>query len=199
MQHKTRDTYSKSAGSLGRHYDEIGERSGDIDLAFTLAGNPENARVLEIGCGNGRDARAILRNTPYYTGIDTSPEMIELAREKVPHGTFELADAVTYNYDGPYDVVFAFASFRHIAPGELGIVLKKIYDNLRVGGVLYISSNYDTYYREDVRKDSYGVRQIHYYNPDIIHHYSPQGLKKVQELYDTIDGNKWFEVVLKKV
>jgi len=198
MHQKTRNTYSKSAASLGQHYDEIGSRDGDVNLAFTLAGNPENAKVLEIGCGNGRDALSILRRTPFYTGIDTSPEMIKLARERTFKGKFEVADALTYDYDGPYDVVFAFASLRHIAPSELGIVLKKVYDSLREGGVLYISSNYADHYHQEDRKDKYGEREIHYYNPDIIQHYAPRGFKKVQELYDTIDGFKWFEVVLKK-
>jgi hypothetical protein len=35
MHQKTRDTYNQSADNLSRHYDQIGSRDGDIDLAFT--------------------------------------------------------------------------------------------------------------------------------------------------------------------
>lgn len=198
MNQRTRDTYNQSAQPLSQHYDEIGPREGDINLAFTLAGNPENAVVLELGCGNGRDSRAILRRTPFYTGIDTSEKMIALSRQKSPKGNFELADAITYDYSGPYDVVFAFATLRHIGLEELPIVLTKVYDSLKPGGVFYISSNYGETYRQGPREDEYGNREINYYNPDIIQKHAPPGFKKAQEIHDTIDGEQWFEIALQK-
>lgn len=198
MHQKTRDTYNQSADSLSRHYDAIGPREGDINLAFTLAGNPTDAAVLEIGCGNGRDARAILRRTHNYTGIDVSDAMIRHAREKVPNGQFITADALSFEYKGPYDIVFVFAAFRHLNPDELTIVLKHIYHNLREGGVLYISSNHADTYHNSARDDKYGVREIHYYNPKLIQQRAPRGLKKVQEIYDMVDGQEWFEIALQK-
>ncbi len=198
MHQGTRDTYNQSAGSLSEHYDEIGPREGDINLAFTLAGSPENAVVLELGCGNGRDSRAILRHTPFYTGIDTSEQMVTLAKKKSPKGSFEVADAVTYNYPDNYDIVFAFATLRHINIDELTTVLKNVHDSLKPGGVLYISSNYHDTYHEGPRDDVYGKREIHYYNPDIIQKHAPTGLKKVEEIHDTIDGYEWFEVAFQK-
>lgn len=198
MHQGTRDTYNQSAGSLSEHYDEIGPREGDINLAFTLAGNRENAVVLELGCGNGRDSRAILRRTPFYTGIDTSEKMIALAKQKSPKGNFEVADAVTYDYPDNYDIIFAFATLRHVDIDELATVLKKVADKLNPGGVLYISSNYDDDYHLGPRDDVYGKREIYYYNPDIIQKYAPASLKKVEEIHDTIDGRQWFEVVFQK-
>lgn len=198
MHQKTRDTYNQSAGSLSQHYDEIGPREGDINLAFTLAGNSDNAVVLEIGCGNGRDSRAILRRTPFYTGIDTSKEMIALAKQKSPKGTFEVQDAITFDYKGPYDIVFAFAMLRHADIDELTTILQKVHDCLKPGGVFYISSNYGETYHEGPREDKYGNREIYYYNPDIIQDRAPTGFKKVQEIHDTVNGEQWFEVALQK-
>lgn len=198
MHQRTRDTYSKSAASLSEHYDEIGPREGDIDLALALAGNPENAVVLELGCGNGRDARAIMQRTPHYTGIDTCREMIELAGKRAPYGRFEQADVLNFNYAGPYDVVFAFATLRHLNPDEVTSVLKHVHHSLRPGGILYISSNHADTYRTDARKDKYGVREIHYYNPSLLQKRTPAGLKKVKEIYDMVDGQEWFEVAFQK-
>ena len=198
MHRKTRETYNKAAQPLSDHYDQIGPREGDINLAFTLAGNPENAVVLEIGCGNGRDARAILRRTPYYTGIDTSEAMITVARKRVPRGTFYIADAVEYNFSGSYDIVFAFAQFRHMDLEEATTVLSRIYHSLRPGGVVYISSNFAESYHHEQRKDAFGEREIYYYSPDILQKHAPPGFRKVQELYDTVDGYKWFELALQK-
>lgn len=199
MHNTTRDTYSKSAGSLSRHYDSIGSRDGDIELAFSLAGNPDNAAILELGCGNGRDAEAIVKYAHNYTGIDTAAEMIAIAKVKVPNATFLVADAMTYDYPGPYDIIFAFALFRHMDVTEITTVLKKISDSLRPGGIVYISSVYGNHHRSHPKMDEYGSREIYDYNPSILQKYSPPSLKKVQEIYDTINGVEWFELALMKL
>ena len=198
MSQNTRKVYDQSAEELSRYYDKIGPRDGDIDLAFAIAGNPENAVVLEIGCGNGRDAKAIVQHTPYYTGIDSSEKMVVKARERVPEGSFEQADATEYGYPTLYDIVFAFAPLRHMNLDEVTTVLKKVYDSLRPGGVFYISSNFGQKYEEVERAHPYGVKTIYHYNPDIIIKHAPRGFKRVRELYDSVNNEPWFEVALKK-
>jgi SAM-dependent methyltransferase len=198
MRQETRDTYNQSADRLSRHYDQMGSRDGDIDLAFILAGNPRNARVLELGCGNGRDAQAILKYTNQYMGIDSSEKMIAIARSKLPEGNFEVAEATDYEYAGPYDIVFAFALFRHLSIEEVTVVLKKAAAALRQGGVFYISSMHDESYQEISRDDTFGTREMYLYNPRIIMKRCPPSLKKVQEIYDHINGKEWFELALIK-
>ena len=198
MHQGTRDTYNQSADGLSRHYDQIGSRDGDIELAFTLAGNPRTAKVLELGCGNGRDARAILRHTDHYTGIDIAEKMITIARQKVPKGTFLVADVNDYDYTGPYDIVFAFALFRHLNMEEVTLLIKRVHAALRPGGVFYISTMYGNSYQNVPRSDDYGVREMYLYNPQIILKRCPPSLKKVQEIYDTVDGKEWFELALRK-
>ena len=199
MHQTTHNTYNQSAGSLSQHYDEIGSRDGDIDLAFTLAGNPTNAAVLELGCGNGRDAREIIRRTPNYLGVDSSEKMIEIAKSKVPKGTFITADVLNYEFLGPYDIVFAFALLRHISLVELPAFLKQVGESLKPGGVLYISSPHSDSYHHVSLNDRYGTREMHYYNPAIIQKYCPASLKKAQEIYDAVNGVEWFELALKKI
>lgn len=198
MRQETRDTYNQSANKLSRHYDRIGSRDGDIDLAFTMAGNFERPHVLELGCGSGRDAQAILKRTDRYTGIDTSEKMIAIASAKVPNGTFELADATEYSYPGQYDIVFAFALFRHLTLEEVTVVLKKVAAALRPGGVFYISSMLGESYQTIDRNDAFGKREMYLYNPQIIMKRCPPILGKVQEIYDQIDGKDWFELALVK-
>lgn len=198
MHQGTRETYNQSADSLSRHYDQIGSRDGDIDLAFTLAGNPRNAAVLELGCGNGRDAKAILKHTRDYIGIDTSDKMISIAKEKVPDGTFLVADASTHVLSGTYDIVFAFALFRHLSLEEITVVLKKVAATLKPGGIFYISSMLGASYKKVARNDAFGSREMYLYNPQIILKRCPPSLKKVEEIYDQVDGQEWFELALKK-
>jgi SAM-dependent methyltransferase len=198
MHRETREIYDSSADEISYEYDQIGARGGDITLAFALAGNPENAQVLEIGCGHGRDAKEIMTRTPYYTGIDISGKMIDKAKNRVPEGNFEVADATSYDFKGQYDIVFAFAPFRHLKLDEVTTVIKKVYDVLRPGGIFYISSNFGEKYEETERFNTHGIRKINLYNPDIIQKHAPQGLKRVKELYDTVHGEEWFEVAFQK-
>jgi SAM-dependent methyltransferase len=192
------EIYDESADELSDYYDRIGPRYGDIELAFADAGNPENPVVLEIGCGNGRDAEAITNLTPYYTGIDSSEKMLVKAQDRLPNAHFEQADARTYDYSGTYDIVFAFAPFRHLDLDDVTVVLRKIYDSLRVGGVLYMSSNYGEKYEEAERVYPYGVQKIYRYNPLIIQKHAPHGFKKIREQKDDVNNEAWFELSLRK-
>lgn len=199
MHRAARATYDISADQFSQHYDQIGARDGDIELAFALAGNPVNARVLEIGCGNGRDARAIMHLAADYTGIDISEKMLSIARDRLLEGNFEHADATKYNYKGPYDVVFAFALIRHLDLEELTDVLRAVYQSLRPGGVFYISSNYGVKYEPiDLPSPVGGTRRIYTYNPNIIQKHSPSRFRLVYQTRDIVDGREWFEVALQK-
>lgn len=51
----------------------------------------ENKRVLELGCGNGDLLNAL--KPSFGAGMDISPEMVKIAKNKYPHLTFEVGDA----------------------------------------------------------------------------------------------------------
>jgi predicted TPR repeat methyltransferase len=78
---QTIDIYNQNAAAMAEKFRAIPPRVTDIDLAFELAGNPEHANVVEIGCGDGRDAKEITRRAGTYLGIDISEGLIKLARE----------------------------------------------------------------------------------------------------------------------
>jgi SAM-dependent methyltransferase len=66
------------------------------------------ARALDVGTGTGLGARAIKQRFPdaEVVGIDVAPEMIALARERVPDATFQLGDASRLAFgDGEFDLV----------------------------------------------------------------------------------------------
>ena len=87
----------------------MARRVSDIDETFNLF-SKSNPSVLEIGCGNGRDAAEICKRTNKYLGLDIAEKFIEIARQKVPQGRFEIADVETYDFPQNLDIVFAFAS-----------------------------------------------------------------------------------------
>lgn len=64
---------------------------------------PENARVLEVGCGTG-DLIASLK-TRSRVGIDYSGRMIDVARKKYPDIDFFVMEAETLTFDEPFDYI----------------------------------------------------------------------------------------------
>ncbi len=74
----------------------------------------ENTKFLDIGCGSGTSsARAAMRGA-IVTGLDAAPALIEIARSRVPDGTFEIGDMENLPYeDNSFDVVFAANSIQY--------------------------------------------------------------------------------------
>jgi SAM-dependent methyltransferase len=64
---------------------------------------PQDASVLEIGCGAGH----LLAELPNrdVTGIDVSPRQIQAAKERVPHGSFHVGAGENVKLDRTFDCI----------------------------------------------------------------------------------------------
>jgi SAM-dependent methyltransferase len=194
---KTVDTYNKSAVELAEYFKGIGPRVKDIEKAFELAGNRQNPNVLEIGCGDGRDAKEIVKYTTNYIGFDISSELIKIARGHAPGVSFEVADAVSYKYPKDLDVVFAFAALLHLDKYEVAQILKLVHISLKPGGIFYISLKYMPEYIQKVKKDKYGERLFYFYNPTEIQDMAGKYYETVLENRQKIGDTDWFTIALR--
>lgn len=191
-------TYNKSAQAMADYFAGIGARDKDIDIAIKLAGEPKNPSILEIGCGDGRDAEQVVKRTKNYVGFDISKSMIEIAKQKVPTAKFEVGDARTYKYPKNLDVILAFASLLHLDKTEVKNLFRKVYRALRPGGIIFISLKYRPKYEKELKKDRFGNRLFYFYNPELVTELAGQGFEAVYK--DTgfvTNGNTdWFEIAL---
>jgi len=75
--------------------------------------------VLDIGCGQGDFYNYLLKrnNTIQYTGIDVSPEMIKIAKEKNPNANFIQGGFLEKDLES-YDYVFSIGAFNSIREGN---------------------------------------------------------------------------------
>jgi trans-aconitate methyltransferase len=80
-----------------------------------------NSRVLDIGCGDGRVTAEIARTVSEgsVTGVDSSPEMIQFARDHFPRReyqnlSFTLIDARELRFSEEFDLVFSNAALHWI-------------------------------------------------------------------------------------
>ncbi len=106
----------------------------DRFAAMLVAG----ARVLDAGCGSGRDAKAFSERGFRVSAFDASPELAERASSHcgfaVDVRTFQDVDEV-HAYDG----IWCCASLLHVEPSEMPGVLARLWTALTPGGVLYAS------------------------------------------------------------
>ena len=96
------------------------------------------ARVVDLGCGPGNSTELLARRWPdaEVTGLDTSQDMLEKARARLPHVRFEVADASTWEPSAPVDLIFANAVFQWL-PDHLA-VMKRLMTCLSPGGALAV-------------------------------------------------------------
>jgi SAM-dependent methyltransferase len=137
-------------GETDAEFIEIGD--GLVDQLERYAGLGSDSRVLDIGCGYGRVAHALLRRrfTGRYVGIDILERQIEwcaakLGREGVEFRRVDVRND-RYNPQGAdgadaldlagetFEVVALFSVFTHMWPSDVTAYLAKIAAALEPGG-----------------------------------------------------------------
>jgi trans-aconitate 2-methyltransferase len=95
-------------------------------------------RVVDLGCGPGNSTELLVARFPEaeVIGLDSSPAMLQQARERLPRGTFVQADLATWTPPEPTDLLFANAVFQWVPNHET--VLARLLQSLPAGGVLAV-------------------------------------------------------------
>lgn len=101
-------------------------------------------KVLDIGCGGGRDAEFFIQAGYDYVGIDAVGEMIKQARDNAPSGNFLQMSMYSLGFlphpnPNSFDGFWASASLLHIPKENLPLVLEEIKRVVRPGGIGFIS------------------------------------------------------------
>ena len=99
----------------------------------------DGTKILDVGCGNGKDCKYILEKGFDINGIDLSVGMLKIAIEKVPNGNFEIMDMtnITYSEDS-YDGIISNCSLFHIPSEELPKTLESFRRILKPNGKLLL-------------------------------------------------------------
>jgi SAM-dependent methyltransferase len=117
----------------------------DDRLRKLIALLPENARILDLGCGAGIPvAREIAARGFEVIGVDDSVRQIELARANVPAAEFLQADMTSVQFSpASFDAISAFYSITHVPREEHAALFRQIATWLKPGGAFVASLGAD--------------------------------------------------------
>lgn len=175
--------------------EEFREGTRDHDVSQNIAallrhiqGAPPY-RILDFGCGPGRDLRTFGTLGHEAIGLDGCPRFVEMARTdsgcEVWLQDFLALDLPAAHFDG----IFANAVLFHVPSQELPRVLDQLRATLKPGGVLFSSNP-----RGDNQEGWHGERYGAYYDlanwrtllgaagfVELEHYYRPAGLPRAQQ------------------
>ena len=178
-----------------QHADSFWEGTRDHDVTQNRVALLEHLRgeapfrILDFGCGPGRDLKAFKDLGHEVIGLDGAERFVELARSysgcEVWHQDFLQLELPSDYFDG----IFANASLFHVPSQELPRVLRELWLALKIHGVLFSSNP-----RGENQEGWSGQRYGAYYDlerwrefmtaagfTEIAHYYRPPGLPRAEQ------------------
>jgi predicted TPR repeat methyltransferase len=140
---------------------------GDTFDFFCKAITTENAEVLEIACGPGNITKYLLNKRPdlQITGIDLSPNMINLAEINNPEAKFQVMDCRNIGKIGKkYDAIMCGFCLPYLTKEETIKLISDASKLLGSKGMLYISTMEDDYLKSGFKKGSSGDEMYMHYH-----------------------------------
>lgn len=197
---KTIDTYNKIAPKYSdSHFVHFWIEEFDKFKNYV-----SGKKVIDIGCGAGRDAAVFVENDFDYTGIDASEGMLKVARERVPTGKFHQMDF--YNLEFPentFDCFWAAASFLHVPKADVPTLIREAQKVIKTGGIGFIAIKKKTDKDEGlIEEDKYGgiARYFSFYDVEefkqILENCNLEVLEVMEHTEN--DGTQWLCYFVRK-
>ncbi|TCB79919.1 class I SAM-dependent DNA methyltransferase [Acinetobacter sp. ANC 4173] len=106
-----------------------------------LAMLPDQANVLDLGCGSGKPiASYFIEQGCTITGVDSAEAMLMMARENFPEQTWLQADMRQLNLEQKFDAILAWDSFFHLTQDDQRHMFAQFAVHAKQGAVLMFTS-----------------------------------------------------------
>ncbi|MBU4216575.1 class I SAM-dependent methyltransferase [Candidatus Parcubacteria bacterium] len=98
----------------------------------------KGAKILDSGCGHGKNSKYFIANDLVVHGIDISPQAIKYSKENNPVGEFSVHDvSILYKRDF-FDVICDAGCLHSTHPGKHKKIIENYYTSLKKGGYMFI-------------------------------------------------------------
>ncbi len=94
--------------------------------------------AVDLGCGPGNSTQVLLARFPqaHVTGMDSSPQMIDAAKKRLPDVPFAVADIATWQPPQPQDVILSNATLQWLP--DHAALMPRLIHMLAPGGCLAV-------------------------------------------------------------
>jgi len=96
-------------------------------------------RVIEVGCGAGRDAEELVKLGYDYLGTDISAAMVAEASRRNPEGKFKKLSVYEIPSDHSFDAFWCAATLIHVPKARTDEAIKALKKSIRPEGFGFIS------------------------------------------------------------
>ncbi|ABP65678.1 Methyltransferase type 11 [Caldicellulosiruptor saccharolyticus DSM 8903] len=159
---------------------------------------PKGSKILDLGCGSGRDTKYFLQNGYDTVAIDGSLEMVKLSTQYTGKQTFHMTFEQLDFYE-EFDGVWACASLLHVPRSKIDLIFRKIYLALKKNGIFYSSYKYGN--TEEFRNGRFFNNYDESSFMALLKNHPYFGLLEMKTTNDVRKGReneKWLNVILKK-
>lgn len=186
------DAYNQWANQ----YDSNENKTRDLDRVATqkTLGKYTFDKVLELGCGTGKNTTWLLEQGAEVIGVDFSEGMLEKAREKIQSARANFLQAdITKEWPGEIpivDLATCSLTLEHIA--DLNFVFQQAYQKIKAGGFFFICElhPFKQYIGSKARYETAdGVKELEVY----VHHISAFLNAAKQNGFSLIELEEWFD------
>lgn len=131
---KMKDPYRNYAGIYDRLFDSMNK--GLKLVGIRMFRPSEGMSILDVGCGTGSHLELYQRYKCNLYGIDLSPSMLEIARERLGDtAEFELGNAINMPYeDNKFDLVISMLLLHEMSPEARSTIMEEIKRVLKSDG-----------------------------------------------------------------
>lgn len=164
----------------------------------------QGEKVLEVGCGFGRDAKSLHEQGIDIKGTDISPKMIAKAKHLFPEIDFKVMDLRNLDFeDASFDYVIANAVLLHFPKEEIAPSLQELKRVLKKNGKIWIGVKKGSGEGFQMRKQS--LRYISFFKEDEIKSIIKKEGFKIEKNYilteKRSDGEEieWIDVIAQKL
>lgn len=135
---KTKKAYEKTSQDYIEKHAYTNEMKAQADFFIDLIKSNKETKILDAGCGPGRDAEYFSKRGLVVYGIDLVKEFVQKSKERVPEGIFSIMDMRNMSFENDYfDGVWNCTALMHLPNPEKA--MKEHYRILKPNGILYIS------------------------------------------------------------